>query len=550
MGHKLRSGALEAPGPDRWFVTDGVNAVGPVRLDLLARGVATGRVPPDTFVRHDTWKVWRPLADFVDVGDPSLQGALPPAPLSDVFAEMPGDDEAPAAPALSDEATMDADAFLEAIPHAEAERLHRFTAEASRAEASGDTASGVESSQVIERRVVDEVRAADDARDTTDSPASAARAMGPGYGTSPFAVTGESPQTALAPPAVPPSAEAPRPRSTTLTSSPNPSPSALPASVPPPLPIAVTTRERPGLDTYDDDDETQVPSKPLTAFARNPSSLPANAPASAPPASGPFPSGGPVSSGRAAGTSSVLPRLPSIPAPPPVPQRRATLVPKTDSQLPRPAVRPLDDALANVPGWPSARLPEARSAIVPGDQASSPTPVSLGAPPAIAPSHEVFDAARTTDELPRADLDTARDLSEAMLLLLGGVVKKTHAEAAALHRMADDGATVLCAHGPNMVEVLGTRTRLLDPTVVAAAGGHVVISEPTPGPAGEATLVRMRRLGVDADAAVMFPLRPNGRLLGLLEVGRRDRFSLADILSAERLIAAFVARAESQGWTA
>jgi hypothetical protein len=161
-----------------------------------------------------------------------------------------------------------------------------------------------------------------------------------------------------------------------------------------------------------------------------------------------------------------------------------------------------------------------------------------------------IDPILTSDELPRADLDSARDVSEAMLLLLGGVVKRTRADAAALHRMADDGATILCAHGPNMVEVLGLRTRLLDPAVVAAAGGNLVIAEPSPGPAGDATLTRMRRLGIDAEAAVMIPLRPHGRLLGLLELGRRERFALADVLAGVRLVEAFVARAESQGWSA
>lgn len=116
--------------------------------------------------------------------------------------------------------------------------------------------------------------------------------------------------------------------------------------------------------------------------------------------------------------------------------------------------------------------------------------------------------------------------------------------------MADDGATILCAHGPKMVELLGTRTRLLDPAVVAAAGGTIVIAEPAPGPAGEATLGRLRKMGIDAEAGVMFPVRPRGRLLAFLEVGRESRFKMRDLAAAERVVEAFVAHAEASGWTA
>ena len=49
---------------DRWYVTTGNNAVGPVNLDLLARGVEAGKVPLEAFVRHEEWKVWRPLSEL------------------------------------------------------------------------------------------------------------------------------------------------------------------------------------------------------------------------------------------------------------------------------------------------------------------------------------------------------------------------------------------------------------------------------------------------------------------------------------------------------
>ncbi len=75
---------------DRWYVTTGNAAVGPVNLDLLARGVEAGKVPLEAFVRHEGWKVWRPLCELAVVLDDSLQGealrtaagGAPPAPAS------------------------------------------------------------------------------------------------------------------------------------------------------------------------------------------------------------------------------------------------------------------------------------------------------------------------------------------------------------------------------------------------------------------------------------------------------------------------------------
>jgi len=59
---------MEASNPtasiDRWYVTNGVVAVGPVTFDLLTRGVAQGRIPVNSFVRHESWKVWRRLEDI------------------------------------------------------------------------------------------------------------------------------------------------------------------------------------------------------------------------------------------------------------------------------------------------------------------------------------------------------------------------------------------------------------------------------------------------------------------------------------------------------
>jgi len=49
---------------DQWFVTNGVVAHGPVDFDRVAAGVAHGRISPRSFVRHQSWKVWRALAEI------------------------------------------------------------------------------------------------------------------------------------------------------------------------------------------------------------------------------------------------------------------------------------------------------------------------------------------------------------------------------------------------------------------------------------------------------------------------------------------------------
>jgi len=50
--------------PDRWFVTNGVVAVGPVSFGLLLRSVAHGKIPRGSFLRHESWQVWRRLEDI------------------------------------------------------------------------------------------------------------------------------------------------------------------------------------------------------------------------------------------------------------------------------------------------------------------------------------------------------------------------------------------------------------------------------------------------------------------------------------------------------
>src|SRR5205814_4716358 len=103
---------------------------------------------------------------------------------------------------------------------------------------------------------------------------------------------------------------------------------------------------------------------------------------------------------------------------------------------------------------------------------------------------------------------------------------------------------VACAHGPLMFDMLGEHTKLLDPILVAAAAGAVVLAEPSPGPAGQAMQTRLTRLGVASDAAMMLPVRLRSRLTAFIEIGRASAFTPRAIAAAGELVDALVAKLE------
>lgn len=53
--------------PPLWYVTNGETTVGPVRSDLLVRGVWHDRIPAECQVRESRWKSWRSLCDVREV---------------------------------------------------------------------------------------------------------------------------------------------------------------------------------------------------------------------------------------------------------------------------------------------------------------------------------------------------------------------------------------------------------------------------------------------------------------------------------------------------
>ena len=71
---------------DRWFVTNGVEAVGPVSFELMSRGVAAGRIPEGALVRHASWKVWRRLEELEGLSDSKRDEAV--AKLAEASASM------------------------------------------------------------------------------------------------------------------------------------------------------------------------------------------------------------------------------------------------------------------------------------------------------------------------------------------------------------------------------------------------------------------------------------------------------------------------------
>lgn len=151
------------------------------------------------------------------------------------------------------------------------------------------------------------------------------------------------------------------------------------------------------------------------------------------------------------------------------------------------------------------------------------------------------------DFLPSDAVVGAVDRRDALLLLLAAAVARGHAEVAMIHELNDDGAVAVSAHGPQVFEALGMRTKLLDPALIAAASGLLVLAEPTPGPAGQAILDRLSRLGMPVSSAVMLPIRPRGRLYGTIELGRRSPFRAAEVAGLEALVEALVFKLEALG---
>jgi hypothetical protein len=65
--------------PPLWFVTNGATTVGPVRTDLLVRGVTHHKIPNDCLVRELRWKSWRRLEQVRELRPILMEPARPSA---------------------------------------------------------------------------------------------------------------------------------------------------------------------------------------------------------------------------------------------------------------------------------------------------------------------------------------------------------------------------------------------------------------------------------------------------------------------------------------
>jgi hypothetical protein len=64
---QLNCDPFARPSPPQWLVTNGDITVGPVRTELLLRGVMYGRVPSDSMVREVGWPSWRQVGQIREV---------------------------------------------------------------------------------------------------------------------------------------------------------------------------------------------------------------------------------------------------------------------------------------------------------------------------------------------------------------------------------------------------------------------------------------------------------------------------------------------------
>ena len=229
--------------------------------------------------------------------------------------------------------------------------------------------------------------------------------------------------------------------------------------------------------------------------------------------------------------------------------------------------RGLGDLLEHDPSFDPRKtfqvLPAVKAPRPSAPRPSSPRP-SVPRPPA-PPPRETLDSIdivsddeeekeEVVDEVEEIDssegtFDSAADLAEGMLILLATVVAECEAEAALVHRVRDEGAVVVCSHGPRMFELLGEKLQQSDPVYFAARQGQTVLAEPVSGVAGRAIKTRLSRLGAKCEAAFMVPLQADGRLLALVEVGRTKHFRGTDVAAVERLCAALIEAVTRLDWS-
>jgi len=148
-------------------------------------------------------------------------------------------------------------------------------------------------------------------------------------------------------------------------------------------------------------------------------------------------------------------------------------------------------------------------------------------------------------------LANASELSEALLLTVVTAVTAAAADFGLVHRVrADIGAAITVGgHGSSTERLLGERLSADDPTLVAARGGHSVLTEPQCGEVGRHMLGRMTRCSREVKSMAMVPLLVYGELIALFEVGRKSRpFKAREIGRVEDVVEALAERSVVMGW--
>ncbi len=148
-------------------------------------------------------------------------------------------------------------------------------------------------------------------------------------------------------------------------------------------------------------------------------------------------------------------------------------------------------------------------------------------------------------------LASATGLSDALLLTVVTAVTAAAADIGLVHRMrADIGAAITVGgHGLATEQLLGERLHADDPTLVAARGGHTVLSEPQCGEVGRHMLGRMTRCAPNIQSVAMVPLLVYGELVALFEIARNSRpFRAREIGRVEDVVEALAERTVVMGW--
>jgi hypothetical protein len=148
-------------------------------------------------------------------------------------------------------------------------------------------------------------------------------------------------------------------------------------------------------------------------------------------------------------------------------------------------------------------------------------------------------------------LANVSELSEALLLTVVTAATAAAADFGLVHRMrADIGSAITVGgHGPSTEHLLGERLAADDPTLIAAGGGHSVLTEPQCGEVGRHLLGRMTRCSREIKSCAMVPLLVYGELIAVFEVGRQSRpFRAREIGRVEDVIEALAERCVVMGW--